>query len=1556
LTLRLRFGEAEFHMSEMEEKSFCSGEALRAGERQKGKIQCVPFTRGIWLFCFSVVLALAACLSVAAQEATDDSGDEQEQNSNAGYRYLLMEVSTVVNNKGLKTTRMHKRIEIQKQHAVEAMGDVSIPYNAFRSEARVVKAFTQTADGRTVQLKKEAVHDLTPDEVSSSQMYTDVHQLTFSMPALGKGAIMDYEVEIEEKKPVMAGEFWISEYLDAGAEVRTSRVTVAFPARREVKLLATNLTTQALVTDTTNGSTRTMTWEMKNVPALEYEPGMPPFSSVRAQVHLTSVKSWQQVAEWYAGLAKKHLQADDNIQRQARSLTNGLIHQLDQIQALYRYASRDVRYVGVELGRSAYEPHPPWETMQNKYGDCKDKAALLVSLLNAAGIQAHMAIVRPNDAGPLMEGLPSPEQFNHAVVYVPCESGDLWIDATQPYGEVTEHGYHLDDVEALVVGLPGKTFVHVTVPDETHSIHRLIFDVNVHYGGLCTVHEVNEFTGRAAIDERERRSRLDADKVRKQLEHNLGSGTGYGRLLNYSFTNPTNDSEPVRVVFDYDSDTFLTWNKSGLSVRFDASELRGWLTVPRPDPTSVRKHKRRYPWMTRMAHTEEIICRLHLPSGYELAHTPTEVSKELPHGKAEMLFDKSAGFPCLTLRVIHRPARLQPRELPEVAEQVDNAISRVRASLDIEESVNDLMREHRYAKAEAAVVEAARADTNSTDALLRLGTYYKIVGRVYQSQLAFQKALALSPQNPQGYQMLANTYSGWWGILGEGVDRDSIMTVYQRALTNVPVRAWTIYQQAAVCLIGELGRGDSTNRLDVAEGYFRELLKEDAQSYKGLLGLGQINRLRGNYDEAEDYYRKAARVKANQVEPRTGLWISMAYAGRDEEAWNAMAEYYGTGQQMNSEVIRVTALLMASRHYETAARLYDRLVESATRPEALQKLARLLRKTEKVKRDGYENFYDDSTPEATAQTLVIAGLMGDVDKVFRCLSPAVNRAEARRLIETQESLLNAVKATLGTNYFADVVLSGFEVSRRTLDDGVVEVKLDASRSGVPALSAFGSVLTMQLQAVSNRWEAITMNAPEVDCATLGRLALEALGRGDIPRAIVWQTRLADLIGHPGLGRPTPPIVVHLQEIAFTNDILRVKAWAGLGLSNSHDRADKIRAADCLEDVVAAYPEDAELKILLAFGCHQLANVRKATAILETIDSTKLAVPDALCQLAWMLVSLEKLDAADKVLARLREVAPDNDKLPVLQSEVLTYRGKYSEAASTVAKLHESSKLDSPAFIPDECRPISLSGDKAMLGDIIEHWREPEKPIGMYRPTISDACLALDLPDEASEQIATMLAEGGANVDAVVSYAEIALIRGNTAEARHLVSVADRIANRYPEAGRLKGLSLVHLALGDPVESARIYCEEGTREASHYSGYYLCFSALASRLAGDTTTSAETLKQAAALQGDSDWPRMAIQYVKGDISEDEFRQAPERTTHTPFMRGSRECEVNCIVGLLKESNHDLPGALAAYQASVATKSVTDLEYMIARLALKRLRDTHPGRVEDTQAGTRATSRL
>src|SRR5262249_48723176 len=111
---------------------------------------------------------------------------------------------------------------------------------------------------------------------------------------------------------------------------------------------------------------------------------------------------------------------------------------------------------------------------------------------------------------------------------------------------------------------------------------------------------------------------------------------------------------------------------------------------------------------------------------------------------------------------------------------------------------------------------------------------------------------------------------------------------------------------------------------------------------------------------------------------------------------------------------------------------------------------------------------------------------------------------------------------------------------------------------------------------------------------------------------------------------------------------RVKAWAGMGLAGSRGRADTARGVACLEEVAAAYPDDSLLKLAIAYAEGQLEHPRKAAAILDAINPSSLAAPDQISQLADMEIRLEKLDGADKAIARLREVAPDNQQLMYLQ--------------------------------------------------------------------------------------------------------------------------------------------------------------------------------------------------------------------------------------------------------------------------------------------------------------------
>jgi hypothetical protein len=82
------------------------------------------------------------------------------------------------------------------------------------------------------------------------------------------------------------------------------------------------------------------------------------------------------------------------------------------------------------MGRNSHEPHQPAATLEQRFGDCKDKAFLLALLLRALGVQAHPAMVNTKLRAHLDAYLPSPFLFDHVVTEVVDGGKTYWIDGT----------------------------------------------------------------------------------------------------------------------------------------------------------------------------------------------------------------------------------------------------------------------------------------------------------------------------------------------------------------------------------------------------------------------------------------------------------------------------------------------------------------------------------------------------------------------------------------------------------------------------------------------------------------------------------------------------------------------------------------------------------------------------------------------------------------------------------------------------------------------------------------------------------------------------------------------------------------------------------------------------------------------------------------------------------------------------------------------------------------------------------------------------------------------
>lgn len=92
----------------------------------------------------------------------------------------------------------------------------------------------------------------------------------------------------------------------------------------------------------------------------------------------------------------------------------------ERIEPVCRFVQKEVPYLSVYImtdSLAGYRPHSAAEVLANRYGDCKDKAVLLCSMLDVVGVEARVVLVNSNYPRHNRPEWPS-IQFNHAVVAI----------------------------------------------------------------------------------------------------------------------------------------------------------------------------------------------------------------------------------------------------------------------------------------------------------------------------------------------------------------------------------------------------------------------------------------------------------------------------------------------------------------------------------------------------------------------------------------------------------------------------------------------------------------------------------------------------------------------------------------------------------------------------------------------------------------------------------------------------------------------------------------------------------------------------------------------------------------------------------------------------------------------------------------------------------------------------------------------------------------------------------------------------------------------------------
>lgn len=172
-------------------------------------------------------------------------------------------------------------------------------------------------------------------------------------------------------------------------------------------------------------------WVAENPPVSQREPMQVDPAEYLASVALVSKDQWRAAGEDYRDRVSDLINAESPeleplVEQLIGSLPRG--DQAARIATLAGYVQSSLTYKALEFGVRGYTPNTPTQILADRFGDCKDHSVLLWRLLRAADIPAELALANLSD--PVDPELPSIDQFDHMVVYLPKFRGGSFIDAT----------------------------------------------------------------------------------------------------------------------------------------------------------------------------------------------------------------------------------------------------------------------------------------------------------------------------------------------------------------------------------------------------------------------------------------------------------------------------------------------------------------------------------------------------------------------------------------------------------------------------------------------------------------------------------------------------------------------------------------------------------------------------------------------------------------------------------------------------------------------------------------------------------------------------------------------------------------------------------------------------------------------------------------------------------------------------------------------------------------------------------------------------------------------
>ncbi|MGN8200426.1 DUF3857 domain-containing protein [Salinisphaera sp. RV14] len=629
-------------------------------------------TRKIALVAAIALAGLAPLAAQARVQAQPQPPSGNATSPQVNYRIIKQHVALKIAKDGSYTKTVSRVIQPLTLSGVEHVSQMQISYPANFAAVKILKAYTQTAGGKHINVASSAIFTQSTPSALHAPFLSDGTIKNVVFPSVAPGATIHLKYVEHFKHAYLPGVYAVAAKLAPNVPVKSASVSVTAPKSMALHIHARGTWSKHRHQD--NGTTTLSaesSWSHVDFPPEDTAA----LTQYAPMVVIGTATDWKDVAQAYDRLTAKSRHLTPAIRQTAARAANGA-HGQQAVSHIYRWLQKHVQVVNVDYHEAGYQAPSAASTLARGMGDSNASANLLCSLLQAEGIKAEPALISTAHRFVAYPGADA-FAFNHVLVYVP--KYHLYLDTSERYAGINALPLKDAGRPVLLAG-PADTLTHTPAPARGDVEYREVQNMTLNTAGVIRSDSRVTASGWGGIA---LRKHWLGDKSGARLQSAVqtgyyGSGhTGTIKITDISHRYDLN--RPVSLHMHWrNNDAVMPGQRMALVLPTPGR-------IAREMSSFIGQKTRHYPSVLKPGTIVDVV-HLHLPAGMHPVGLPKNETFKAPFGRYHVSYHYANGTLDVTRRLQLTRFIVTPKNYPKLHQLAQMAVNASRKGFLLEQS------------------------------------------------------------------------------------------------------------------------------------------------------------------------------------------------------------------------------------------------------------------------------------------------------------------------------------------------------------------------------------------------------------------------------------------------------------------------------------------------------------------------------------------------------------------------------------------------------------------------------------------------------------------------------------------------------------------------------------------------------------------------------------------------------------------------------------------------------------------------------------------------------